>query len=513
MPTPDYDAIVIGAGHNGLVCAGYLARGGMNVLVVERRPFVGGAAVTEEIFPGYRLSACSYHCYLLQDKVVDDFELRRHGFDVYQLDPKRFSPYPDGRHLLFFDSLEATQEQIAKFSPEDAKAVPRWNDLWKRAAALIYPWFLTPPPSLDDVRANARKTGDGDFLERLLTVSMTELVNEHFQDPVIRSAFTSAQDVGCPSAPGSAWCYNYYKCGSFTSAQNSGLVKGGMSGLTEALAASVTELGVTIRTGAAVERVLVEDGQATGIRLTDGDEITAAVVVSNADPKRTFLQLVGREDVPPDFYAGISNLKTTVSYFKFHASLNKLPDFSHYLGDDFDPRSLAMIKIAPSVDYMERAWRDAREGRPPAGPIMEVQIPSVYDDTLAPPGDHVLSIWALYAPVRPAEGTWDELRQSTGEHLIRCVAEYAPGFEDCINDSCLFTPLDIQERVGLTDGNIRHLDIVPDQYLDRRPLAGWSSYATPVRGLYLCGGGTHPGGEVSGAPGHNAAGVILDAHS
>ena len=505
----DYDAIIIGGGHNGLVAAAYLAQAGQSVLVLERRDMVGGACVTEELFPGYRVSSCAYICHLLQAKVIDDLRLREHGFAVYQLEPARFQPYPDGNALVFWDDVDRTVAGMRRLSAHDAAAYPRWLDFWRRAAGLIHPYFLTAPPSLSELLARARRTGDEDVLETLLTRSMADLVHGYFESPWLQGATIQAHDVGDPAAVGSAFCQSYIRCDGYSRPEDCGIVRGGMGTITQAMLRSAEQSGATVRTGVSVCRVHVEDGVARGVELSDGEVIASRTVLSNADPKYTYRRLVGAEHLDSAFRRQVAQLKTHASYLKFHAALRELPDFSRYLGPDFDPRALAYIKICPSADYFAQSWDDARHGRPSRSPVMEVQIPTVYDPTLAPPGHHVMSIWVSYAPVQPRDGTWDTLRQPVGEHLIDTLATYAPNLREAIVDWSLLTPWDLEQRVGLTDGNIRHLDIVPSQFLTQRPLPGYADYRTPITGLYLCGAGTHPGGEVTGAPGHNAAAAVL----
>lgn len=509
MPSASHDAIIIGGGHNGLVCAAYLAKAGLDVLVLERREILGGACITEELFPGFRFSACSYYCHLLQAKVIEDLQLRRHGFEVSPIDPQKICLFPGGRSLTIWDSVEQTQDAIARFSARDAPAYPRWVAFWRHAAGLIHPYFLSPPPTLGEVYAGLRSTEDGTVLDTLLTASMRDLVTEYFEDEAVRGAFIHAHDVGDPAAPGSAWGVAYIKCNELTPHENSGIVRGGMGGITQAMAAAARSHGVSVKTGVAVSRVLVEDGAAIGVRVADGTEIRGRLVISNADPKRTFLGLIAPEDLPAEFVRAVRRLKTATAYLKFHGALDRLPDFSRYLPSGGGVRHLAYTKISPSISYFENAWDDAKHGRPPSSPVLDIQIPSGYDPTLAPPGKHVMSIWGLYAPVRLAEGTWEERRRSVGERVVDVLARYAPDIRDCFVDWQLFTPPDLEARIGLTDGNIRHLDIVPNQFLAARPLPGWAHYRTPIRHFYLCGAGTHPGGEVTGAPGHNAAQVII----
>jgi len=504
-----FDAVVVGGGHNGLVAATYLARGGLRVLVLERRPFVGGACVTEELFPGYRLSSCSYICHLLQETVVRDLDLPRHGFEVFPLEPARFHPFPDGRFLRVWDDHARTAAEIERYSKRDALAYGRWMALWERAAALLHPYFLAPAPTYAEMAARVRGTPDEELLETLLTRPMWDLVHEYFESDLMRAHTLNAQDVGDPRAAGSALGYAYIKVNLRSAPETVGIVRGGMGGITQAMARAAREAGVTIREGAEVARIETRGGRATGVVLADGTAIPAGLVVSNADPKRTFLRLVPPDALPGEFRDRIAGLSTRAAYLKFHAALRELPDFSGFLGPGFDPRTLAQVKICPSTDAFLAAWQDAQAGRPPRAPLMEVQIPSVYDRTMAPPGHHVVSIWALWAPVRLVDGSWETRRQETGERMIDALTEYAPNFRRALVDWMLLTPPDIEARVGLTDGNIRHLDLIPAQLFGRRPLPGWAGYRTPLAGLYLCGAGTHPGGEVTGAPGHNAARAIL----
>ena len=503
--------VVIGAGHNGLVAAGYLGRAGLDVQVLERRDVVGGAAVTEEWFPGFHISTCSYVCHILQQKVIDELELRRHGFHVHPIDPSRVHPFPNGKVVTFWHDDEKTVDEIRKVSPEDADAWMDWADFWHRAVGILSDYYLRQPPSLAELTERFRAEGEEELLETLLTVPFRELIEQFFVSDEVRAAVsTSTWDMGDIGAPGSAYITALYRFSAFREdTENYGIVRGGMGGITQSLARSAEASGVSIRTGTEVDRILVERGRAVGVQLADGEVVEADIVLSNADPKRTFLKLLDESDLGAEFVAAVNALKTDSASAKFLCALRELPDFSGHLGADYNPEYLAMMSLCASVENAQRSWNDAKAGRLPDTPIIQVQLPTVYDPTVAPEGGHVLSMWIFFVPPHIRDGSWADMRRPFGERLIDELTKYAPNFRDSIIDWTLLTPEDIEERIGLTDGNIRHIDLIPQQMMSRRPLPGWSDYRTPIDGLYLCGAGTHPGGEVTGAPGHNAAHAVL----
>ncbi len=512
MPTrTQADCIVIGAGHNGLVAATYMAKAGRRVVVLERREIVGGACVTEELFPGRRIGTCAYICHMLHEQVIADLELRKHGLKILALDPTALYPFPDGSHMFAWHDDRRTADEISRISRHDAVAFPEWNRFWRRSAGILKRYFLRAPPTVSQMMADARGTEDERVLETLLTVPVKDMADSMFESNAIKAAAVGTGDYGALDAPGSALAHAYFKVSLLTADEDYGLVQGGMGGITQAMAKSAVAAGVEIRTDAEVSQVLVSKGGAVhGVKLGLGDVIEAANVVSNADPKRTFLQLVPEGALPAPFTDSVRRLKTRSASLKLHASLKRLPDFSRFLGPDYASRIPPMIRINPSLDNFLASWRDAQDGIPTRHPVMQVQIPTVLDDTLAPSGQHVMSVWVTFEPAHPAGATWAEIKDVVGQQVIGAIEPYAPDIRDCIEELDVFTPADIKARVGMTDGNIRHLDLLPQQLFAGRPLPAWSSYRTPIKGLYLCGAGTHPGGEVTGAPGHNAAHAVLE---
>jgi phytoene dehydrogenase-like protein len=505
-----HDAVIVGGGHNGLVCAAYLAKAGLDVLVLERRHMVGGACATEEIFPGYCISTCSYVAYILQDKVVNDLELRKHGYQVHPLPMKRFFPYPDGRSLIFWNETKRTCAEIeARFSKKDAEGYAAIQEFWWRAGSLFNRYFLSEPPTLDELKAHVRGTEDEALLERLLHGTLTELVDELFESDEVKAAAISHVMAGKGmDEPGVLFAYAATKPNALVDNNNQGIVVGGMGGITAAMRRSAESAGAKIRCGVEVKRIVIEAGRATGIELTDGQIIHARRVISNADPKRTFLGLVEAEHVAPAVRESISKLETTHATLKFHAAVSELPDLSRYLGQNFDPTLISTIGLGPTTAWYRQSVQDALDGVVTRCPVIDVQIPTVYDRTVAPEGKHIVSMWVRFLPVKPKAGSWDDLREEVGNQLIDLFTEYAPNFRRSLVDWLVYTPADIEQRLGITDGNFRHTDHTMGQLLDQRLFAR-GGHRTPIPGLYMCGAGTHPGGDVSGAPGHNAAHAIL----
>lgn len=503
-----YDSVIVGGGHNGLVAAFYLAREGHSILVLERNQQVGGACVTEELFPGYRMSSCSYMSWNLQAEVAFDMELARHGLESTAIDPMPVVLHQGGPAIAYWSDEARTEAEIAKVRRSDALAYASWNEYWDRAARLVHRFFLSQPPTLAEIWRHAADIGEEELLEDLLTMSIVDVSDRYFEDRRIGCGLVAVCDVGDPALPGTAWSEAWWQTNR-ANGSTFDVVTGGMGSITQAMAAAAREQGVQIRTGVEVEEVICEAGRTVGVRTTGGEQIPAATVVSNADPKRTLLKLVPRAELPEDFLRAVAGLSTRAAYLKFHAVLDRPLDLTDYLGEGFDPRYGTFVTLsAAAFDSHAHAWDIAKRGEMPPEPVCHLQVPTAYDVTLTEEDGEILSIWVLYAPPRLSDGGWLTRAEAVGEGLIDYVGEFLPGFRSSIRDWKLFTPLEIERRTGMTDGNIRHIDMVPSQLYGRRPLPG-AGYRTPISGLYLCGAGTHPGGEVTGAPGRNAAETVI----
>ena len=508
-----YDAIVIGSGHNGLISATYLAKSGRRVLILERREVIGGATVTEEIWPGYKLSTCSYVCNLLLPEVIRDLDLKRHGYDVRPFDPQHFAPFPDGRFLMSFLDEARTKQQISKFSEKDVAAHGAYWTMWDRIIARMRPLLMRPTPTDADIeRAFDGPQGEEDW-RTLTEKSIADVLDGFFESEEVKAPLCVGGVIGTnagPRTPGTAYVKYHHIIGSLNGHQGAwGFVRGGMGAVAEAIASSAKEQGAKILTDAEVAEIEVEHGTARCVHLRDGRSFEADVVLSNADPHRTYLGLIANEHLPTKLIEGLGNMRVKGSVVKVLLALGELPDFTALPGKDIGPQHTGAIIINPSVDYLQQAWEDCERGRPSEKPFMEGYIQSATEDGLAPEGRHTMSLFCQYAPYDLSEGTWEERRSEIGANIVETFAEYAPNLPGTIEHIEVLGPPDIEERIGITGGNIFHGEITPDQMFANRPVPGYAGYRTPVENLYLCGSGAWPGGAVFGAPGRNCALEVL----
>ena len=520
MPVADatqrhFDAIVIGSGHNGLITAGYLAKAGKSVLVLERRSIIGGATVTEEAFPGYHLSTCSYVCNLLLPEVVDELELKRFGYDIRPFDPFYFSPSPDGSYFISYLDSERTRNQIASFSPRDVAGYDAYWAMWDRILARMRPLLMRPAPTDTEIdEAFSGPDGQADW-ETLTRKSIAEVLDHFFESDRIKAPLCTGGVIGVnagPYTPGTAYVKYHHLIGTVGGVQGAwGYVRGGMGTVANAIAGFCHHAGVQIRTDAEVMEITISNGRANGVRLHDGRTYTAEQVFSSADPQRTFLSLVEADELPTDFVDGVRAIRSKGSVVKVLLGLNELPDFLAMPGTAVGPQHTGGIVINPSMDYLETAWQECKAGKPSTRPFMDCYIQTATEPGLAPDGKHTLSLFVQYAPYDLAEGTWDERRDAIGMNIVDTLAEYAPNLRNAIEHMQVLGPPDIERIIGITGGNIFHGEIMPDQMFGNRPVPGYSGYESPVDGLFLCGSGAWPGGAVFGAPGRNAALAAMGA--
>jgi phytoene dehydrogenase-like protein len=522
-----YDAIIVGGGHNGLVTAGYLARAGLKVLVLERRTTLGGACVTEEVWPGYKVSTLSYLCSLLQPRIIQELQLEQFGYQIYPKDPSFFTAFPDGRHIFFFRDQKKTLEQFAKFSKRDAEYFPQYEQELEHLAEWVEKLLMQTPPNIvqrrfSDLLALGKlglhtlKLGDAGLVRniRIMTQSVRDFLEERFESEEIKTTLATDGVIGSnggPSTPGTAYILLHHVMGGATGVRGLwGFVRGGMGAISQALAASAVSRGAEIRTSAEIAQIIVRDGEAQGVVLSNGDELRARMVISNADPKRTFLSLMEARHLEPDFRREIENIRCEGASVKINLALDDLPNFRAFPTEGLGLPHKTTMHVCPSMDYIDRAWEDASQGRPSTNPMLECTIPTAYDDSIAPKGKHIMCVFAQFAPYKLKDAQWDdELKNRFADRCLDALAEFAPNIRDIVLHRQVISPMDLEREYGLTGGNLFHGNMTLDQLFFMRPTAGWAKYRTPIRGLYLCGSGTHPGGGVMGAPGFNAAREIL----
>jgi phytoene dehydrogenase-like protein len=518
-----YDVIVIGGGHNGLVNAAYLAKAGKKVVVLERRHVLGGSAVTEEIIPGFLFSECSYVVSLLRPEIIRELDLPRHGLEILPLDGT-FSPMPSGDYLWRVNDHAKSIRDIRRHSRLDAEAYDEFSKLMTPMCRFVKPMLSMVPP--DPTTLNPKDLKQLHFLlqrfrelssdERytlvqLMTMSSADFLDQWFETDVLKATMSASGIIGTflgIRSPGTAYVLLHHYMGEIDGAFRSwGFSRGGTGAISNAIADAAREAGVEIRTKAPVGKILVKNGRAAGVALQSGEELFANVVSSSVDPHLTFEKFLEPSELPADFLEGVRRYKFRGSSGKVNLALDALPNFKCFPGPGAHLRGA--ISISPSMEYMERAYDDAKYGHYSRRPYIDMVIPSLTDPSVAPPGKHVLSCFVQYAPYKLAEGAWDDQKVAFGDNVINTIAEYAPNIKDIIIGRQVLTPLDLEREFGLTQGNIFQGELSLEQLFFLRPVAGWAYYRTPIHNLYMCGSATHPGGGIMGANGRIASQVIL----
>ena len=518
-----YDVVVIGGGHNGLVNAAYLARAGKRVLVLERRRVLGGAAVTEEIVPGFLFSECSYVVSLLRPEIIRELDLPRHGLEILPLDGT-FSPMPNGDYLWRVNDHAKTQREIRRHSRLDAEAYDEFSKMMTPMCRFVKPMLSMVPPDpttlhLKDLkqlhclvqRFRELSSEERYTLVQLMTMSSADFLDQWFETDVLKATMSASGIIGTflgIRSPGTAYVLLHHYMGEIDGAFRSwGFSRGGTGGISLAIASAAREAGVEIRTEAAVERILVKEGRASGVALKSGEEIRCNVVSSSVDPHLTFEVFLEANELPADFLESVRRYKFRGSSGKVNLALGALPNFKCLPGGG--PHLRGAISISPGTEYMERAYDDAKYGHYSKRPYIDMVIPSLTDPSVAPPGQHVLSCFVQYAPYKLAQGTWDDHREAFGNNVIETISEHAPNLKGIIIGKQVLTPLDLEREFGLTQGNIFQGELSLEQLFFLRPVPGWAYYGTPIVNLYMCGSATHPGGGIMGANGRIASQVIL----
>ncbi|MBS1845622.1 MAG: NAD(P)/FAD-dependent oxidoreductase [Actinobacteria bacterium] len=509
----DYDAIVVGAGHNGLVCANYLARGGKRVLVLEGREVLGGACTTEELIPGARWSSCAFIAGLLRPEIIAELELKKYGLELYQGDALGFVLFRDGSHFMMWKELDRTLRELEKYSKRDAQRFLDFGVRLQRFAEIFRPFLLGPPPQRSEVMAAFEAAGEPELFDEFVLLSTRDLLDRYFESEHLKgflNFFGMISIWGGPSTPGTSYVYGHHAIGEFDGTFGQfGYARGGMGSISAAIAKSAEAHGAEIKLSTPVAKVIVEGGAAVGVATVAGDEYRAPIVVSNADPQRSLLTLLGPGDLDDDVREEVERIDMRGSMARIHLLIDELPQYLPFDSAELGPQHHGHQMLGASVENYEKAWEAQREGRFPDEWVIEAVIQSATDPTLAEPGRHTMTLGVQQLPYELAGTDWDAERERWADSVMEDLFMFAPNLRDHVLERCIITPKDIERDYGITKGNIFHGAMGLDQLFSSRPLADLSSYATPVPGYFLCGAGTHPGGGVMGANGHNAAQVIL----
>lgn len=531
-----FDCVVIGAGHNGLITAAYLAKAGKKVAVLEKRHVLGGCSTTEELWPGYKVSTASYVVSLLLPEIIRDLKLKQNGLRILPRDPASFTPTPEGKYLLLGHDVAQNAAEIAKFSQRDAEAYPRYNQLLERIAEVVEPILMkTAPDPLPmpktwrsvSLTKRLRDTSRlWNFYQafgklgteipeaiELLAGAARPILERWFESEPLRATLATDAIIGAfasISAPGTSYVLLHHVMGEAGGKRGVwGFVEGGMGGIAAALEKTCTELGVTIVREAPVGKILTQDGKTKGVQLTDGTIYDCKMVASGVDANLTFRKFLTPEELPADFLQAVSNIDYASASAKINLALAEPPQFTAYPERGLSPIHRGTMHISPTIDYLEKAYDDAKYGRPSEEPILEMTMPTSVDRTIAPEGKHILSIFVQYAPYQLRDAHWDDIKDSFADRCIAKIGEYAPNVPGAVLHRQVLSPLDLERVYGLTGGNIMQGAMNFNQLFAMRPVPGWADHRTPVQGLYLCGAASHPGGGVMGACGKNAAVEIL----
>lgn len=520
-----YDVVIIGAGHNGLTTAAYLAKAGRKVLVLERREVLGGACVTEEVWPGCKVSTAAYVNSLLRPEVIRELDLKKHGFEMLPRSPSSFTPFPDNRYLLMGPDASLNHREISKFSAKDAEALPNYERMLLRVADFLEPMLNETPPNPFSLRPSHllrlakigwrfRKLGhDAAEAIEILTGAARPILDRWFESEQLKVTLATDAVIGAfasPSMPGTAYVLFHHVMGECNGVRGVwGYVRGGMGGISNAIASAAKEHGAEIRTNAAVSKIIASNGRASGVVLGDGKEVQAKVVASCVDANVTFNKLFDRKQLPADYLKAIDAIDYNSATCKINVLLSEPPNFTACPGNKVGPHHHGTMHICPDFDTLERAYDDAKYGQPSQTPIIEATLPTAVDTTLAPQGQHILSMFVQYAPTHLRKGNWDDERDRFADRCFQVMDQYAPNFSNSVIARQVLTPLDLERRFGLTGGNIFQGSMSLSKLFFLRPAVGFADYRTPIRGLYFCGSAAHPGGGVIAAAGRNAAREIL----